>query len=72
MNQYKIEKREAGRWIVGPGIEQRMHSVTSLSPFTRKRTKVQHILKTCGPWAAARYCKNRGYSPEQAITLMYR
>ena len=37
-----------------------------------RETKVKRMVRTCGAWATARYLRNRGYTPEQAITLMYR
>jgi hypothetical protein len=35
-------------------------------------TKVKRLLRMCGINATALYLKNRGYTPEQAITLMFR
>lgn len=40
--------------------------------FTIRETKVQRLLRTCGVRMTALYLKNRGYTPEQAITLMFR
>jgi hypothetical protein len=38
----------------------------------RHMTKVKRMLLTCGAYATARYLAKRGYTPEQAVTLMYR
>lgn len=35
-------------------------------------TKVQRLVRTCGIRMTALYLKNRGYTPEQAVTLMFR
>lgn len=35
-------------------------------------TKVQRLLKTCGVRMTALYLRNRGYTAEQAVTLMFR
>lgn len=40
--------------------------------FDRKETKVQKLVRTCGIRMTALYLKNRGYSAEQAVTLMFR
>lgn len=40
--------------------------------FDRYETKVQRLLRMCGPWATAKYLQRRGYTAEQAVTLMYR
>ena len=37
-----------------------------------RKTKVQKLVKACGIRMTALYLKNRGYTPEQAVTLMFR
>lgn len=36
------------------------------------KTKVQRLVATCGIRMTALYLKNRGYTAEQAVTLMFR
>ena len=38
----------------------------------RKETKVQRLVRMCGVRMTALYLRNRGYTAEQAITLMFR
>lgn len=40
--------------------------------FERMETKVQRLVRVCGIRMTALYLKKRGYTPEQAITLMFR
>lgn len=40
--------------------------------FERKETKVQKLVRMCGIRMTALYLKNRGYTAEQAITLMFK
>lgn len=35
-------------------------------------TKVQRLVRTCGIRMTALYLRNRGYTPEQAIILMFK
>lgn len=37
-----------------------------------RETKVQKLVRTCGIRMTALYLKNRGYTAEQAVTLMFR
>lgn len=37
-----------------------------------RETKVQRLVRTCGIRMTALYLRNRGYTAEQAITLMFR
>lgn len=36
------------------------------------QTKVKRLVKMCGVRMTALYLKNRGYTAEQAVTLMFR
>lgn len=40
--------------------------------FVPHETKVQRLVRTCGIRMTALYLRNRGYTAEQAITLMFR
>lgn len=40
--------------------------------FDRHETKVQRLVRTYGIRMTALYLRNRGYTAEQAVTLMFR
>lgn len=61
-----LVKTDWGWFFVGTGRDTER---VSALPYP---TKVQRMVRTCGIRMTALYLKNRGYTPEQAVTLMFR